>query len=116
MDSKISYIYRQYRQQIKDFLHTLVQSEPSNEQDVNVSSLILEVWDNKDNSKDQELSVNAENNSALNDSTESTDTCDSLFTSVYVDNKPNFMNDLDVPTYGQVCNFSFIFPSFRTHY
>ncbi|CAL1684853.1 unnamed protein product [Lasius platythorax] len=92
---------RKYRQQIKDFLHTLVQSEPSNEQDVNVSSLILEVWDNKDNSKDQELSVSAENNSALNDSTESTDTCDSLFTSVYVDNKPNFMNDLDVPTYGQ---------------
>lgn len=103
MDYEILYIYRQYRQQIKDFLHSLVQSKPS--QDINVSSLVLEVWDSKDSSKDQELSISIENN-ALNDSTESTDICDSLFT---IDKEPNFLNDLDVPTYGQVCHLSYIF-------
>lgn len=93
-------VSRQYRQQIKDFLHSLVQSKPS--QDINVSSLILEVWDNKDSSKDQDLSISIEDNNApqlqLNDTTKSTDICDSLFT---IDKKPNFLNDLDVPTYGQ---------------
>ncbi|EFN74192.1 Zinc finger CCHC domain-containing protein 8 [Camponotus floridanus] len=91
-------VSRQYRQQIKDFLHSLVQLKPSNKQDVNVSSLILEVWDNKDSSKDQELSIDIEDNNALNDSTENTDVCDSLF---MIDKKPTFLNDLDVPTYGQ---------------
>jgi len=106
MDYEILYIYRQYRQQIKDFLHSLVQSKPSHKQDVNVSSLILEVWDNKDSFKDQELSIDIEDNNALNDSTENTDVCDSLF---MVDKKPTFLNDLDVPTYGQVCHLSFIY-------
>lgn len=108
MDYEILYIYRQYRQQIKDFLHSLVQSKPS--QDINVSSLILEVWDNKDSSKDQDLSISIEDNNApqlqLNDTTKSTDICDSLFT---IDKKPNFLNDLDVPTYGQVCHLSLIY-------
>ncbi|KAM0733128.1 Zinc finger CCHC domain-containing protein 8-like protein [Formica fusca] len=95
-------ISRQYRQQIKDFLHTLVQSKPSHEQDINVSSLILEVWDSKDNSKDQESFVNVEDNSALNDSTENkTDTCDVILSMFTIDKKPNFMNDLEVPTYGR---------------
>lgn len=103
IDYEILYIYRQYRQQIKDFLHTLVQSKPSHEQDINGSSLILEIWDNKDNSKDQESFVNVEDNSALNDSTEKTDTCDLILSMFTIDKKPNFMNDLEVPTYGQVC-------------
>ncbi|XP_072744365.1 zinc finger CCHC domain-containing protein 8 homolog isoform X2 [Anoplolepis gracilipes] len=89
---------RQYRQQIKDFLYKLVHSKPSHEQDINASSLILEVWDSKNNSKDQELSISVEDNSVLYDNAESTDIYDSLFT---IDKKPNFMNDLDVPTYGQ---------------
>lgn len=103
MDYEILYIYRQYRQQIKDFLHSLVQSKSPDKQDINISSsLILEVWDNKDSSKDQELSISIEDNNVLNVSTENTDVCDSLF---MIDKKPNFLNDLDVPTYGQVCLF-----------
>ncbi|KAL6265074.1 hypothetical protein P5V15_005165 [Pogonomyrmex californicus] len=88
-------VSRQYRQQIKDFLHNLVQSNPSFKKDTNESSLILEVWDDKDNFKESPASPENEN---ANESVECNSMCDSLFT---IDKQPNAKNDLDVPTYGQ---------------
>ncbi|XP_067204922.1 zinc finger CCHC domain-containing protein 8 homolog [Linepithema humile] len=87
---------RQYRRQIREFLHTLVQSDPSQKEDVNESSLILEIWDNRNNSKDQESFM--ESNSEPNDTMQSDDTCDLLFT---IDKQPNVKNNLDIPKYGQ---------------
>ncbi|XP_011634594.1 zinc finger CCHC domain-containing protein 8 homolog [Pogonomyrmex barbatus] len=88
-------VSRQYRQQIKDFLHNLVQSKPSFKKDTNESSLILEVWDDKDNFKESPASPENKN---ANESVECNNICDSLFT---IDKQPNAKNDLDVPTYGQ---------------
>lgn len=102
------YICRQYRQQIKDFLHTLVQSKSSLEEDATASSLILEVWDNKDNSKDQEMSISVEinissNNDSINENNDII--CNSLFT---IDRQPKLTDDLDIPTYGKVCHSYFL--------
>lgn len=88
-----------------------MQSEPSQREDTNESSLILEIWDNKDHSKDQESFM--ENNSELNDRIKSDDTCDLLFT---IDKRPNVQNNLDIPKYGQVCHFSLLYINFFLNY
>ena len=84
-------------------MHTLVRSESSQEEDVNESSLILEIWDNKDNSKDQESCI--ESNSQSNDRMQVDDSCDLLFT---IDNQPSVKDNFDIPKYGQVCHFYYI--------
>jgi len=89
-------ICRRYRQQVKDFLYTLVRSEPLCKNDSNESSLTLEIWDDEVESKDEEL---VENKNVLNDSVQCADMKDFLFT---IDKRPNVKNDLDIPTYGQV--------------
>lgn len=98
----ISKFCRRYRQQIKDFLHNLVQSKSYREKDINESNLILEVWDNKDNSICQDTSTNI-GNSVLNDNNiQNTDDdleCNSLF---IIDTQPTLKNELDVPTYKKV--------------
>lgn len=83
------YLFRQYRKQIKDFLYDLVQSKPSCKEEADASSLSLEVWDNKNNTDDINSFHSAEN-----------DECNLLFT---IDNQPNMNDNLDIPTYGQVC-------------
>lgn len=93
---------------MKDFLHALVQSKPLLEKDANESSLTLEVWDNKVDSKDEEeMLANAGNKSALKDSKQCDSKHDFLFT---IDKHPNIKNDLDIPKYGQVTS-SFLYTS-----
>jgi len=94
MNYEISCICRRYRQQVKDFLYTLVRSKPLCKKDSNESSLTLEVWDDEIESKDEEEVVENKN-----DSVQCADTNDFLFT---IDKRPNVKNDLDIPTYGQV--------------
>jgi len=97
MNYGISCICRRYRQQVKDFLYTLVGSKSLCKKDSNESSLTLEVWDDKIESKDEEKLI--ENKNVLNDSVQCADRDDFLFT---IDKRPNVKNDLDIPTYGQV--------------
>lgn len=104
MDYGILCICRRYRQQVKDFLHTLVQSKPLLEKDANESCLTLEVWDDKVDSKDEEVLANTGNESASNNSEQYNYTNDFLFT---IDKLPNKKQDLDIPTYGQVISFFF---------
>lgn len=107
LDYGILCICRRYRQQVKDFLHTLVQSKPLLEKDANESSLTLEVWDDKVDSKDEEMLANAGNKSTLKDSKQCDSKHDFLFT---IDKHPNIKNDLDIPKYGQVTS-SFLYTS-----
>lgn len=104
MNYGILCICRQYRQQVKNFLHALMRTKPLCKKEINTneSSLTLEIWDDAVDSKDKEVSVSTENESISNDSVQ----CDDfLFT---IDNQPNVKDDLDIPTYGQV-TFSFLY-------
>ncbi|XP_032684036.1 zinc finger CCHC domain-containing protein 8 homolog [Odontomachus brunneus] len=87
-------ISRQYRQKIRDFLHTLVESELFCEEDVNTSNLILEVWDK--NHQDI-LSISSKSNIvSYND--HSIENSDLPFT---IDTQPKLTSDYDIPTYGK---------------
>ncbi|XP_020298799.1 zinc finger CCHC domain-containing protein 8 homolog isoform X2 [Pseudomyrmex gracilis] len=81
-------VSRQYRQRLKAFLHTLIQSELSHEEDSNESSLVLDIWDNQNCYKESCGNIKY-NNDMIHDS---------LFT---IDKQPNVVHDSDVPTYGQ---------------
>lgn len=83
-------VSRRYRQEVKDFLHALVQSKPCLKKNSNESSLTLEIWDDEVDSKDDE--------NALDDSVQYLGSHDFLFT---IDKQRNVKNDFDIPIYGQ---------------
>ncbi|XP_014478667.1 PREDICTED: zinc finger CCHC domain-containing protein 8 homolog isoform X2 [Dinoponera quadriceps] len=96
-------VSRQYRQKIRNFLYTLVQSKFSCEENVETSNLILEIWDNKN--PQNKLSINTENDimplcvSPNDHNTKSSGvTSDLLF---IIDTQPKSTSDFDVPTYGK---------------
>ncbi|KAL0122372.1 hypothetical protein PUN28_007238 [Cardiocondyla obscurior] len=88
-------VSRQYRREIKDFLHTLLRTKPVCKADTNDVSLTLEIWDDEvDSMKEEDVLLNIENE----DNSEQYED-NFLFT---IDKQPNVIkNDLDVPTYGQ---------------
>lgn len=81
-----------------------MRTKPLCKKDTNESSLTLEIWDDEVDSKDEQVLVSTGNESTLNDSVQFEH--DFLFT---IDKRPNVKNDLDIPTYGQVTLFFFLY-------
>jgi hypothetical protein len=88
----------------------LIQSEVSSNEDADASNLTLEIWDNKNNTKNIFSSLNIKNNDTLNStSTNDNNKYNSLFT---IDIQPNTDKqsniDLDIPVYHNQVRYIFM--------